>query len=220
MSSTKYLDHTTFKEYTKDSCYWAGLLAADGCIDVNGTITLELEGKDYLTIEAFKKYCKAEHDISYRESTNSYRIRFVSKEIKDDLLFNFSVSVGKTKNLEVPILLEDWQYAAYYRGFFDGDGCFTEFFNNRPMATYRVALTNGSLNFLETTLDLLRTKHIIEGGCLTKKATNCWDIQLAVKDSTSFLNWIYSVEGHRFSRKYDKYYSIVVLGNRARKAIE
>lgn len=215
MSTTKYLNHNVFSNYTKESCYWAGFLAADGCIDINNTISFELEGKDKDTIFKFKEFCEAEHDISYKENTNSYRIRFVSKSIKEDLLYNFSVSVDKTHNLELPLLSEVWQYAAYYRGFFDGDGCFSEFFNNRPMATYRVFLTNGSLSFLENTLELLRSNEVIVGGSIYKKAANCWHIQLAVKDATSFLHWIYSIEGHRLSRKYLKYINVIVNNNRA-----
>lgn len=215
MGTTKYLDNTVFSTYTKDSCYWAGFLAADGNIDINGTISFELEGKDKDTIAAFKEFCKADHDISYRENTNAYRIRFVSEQIKSDLLYNFSISINKTHNLEVPILMELWQYASYYRGFFDGDGCFSEFFNNRPTASYRIFLTSGSLNFLEETLILLRNNNIITGGSISKKAANCWHIQLAIKDTNSFLHWIYSVEGPKLPRKYSKYVNIIVNGNRA-----
>ena len=34
----KDLDDLVFEHYTQEACYWAGFLAADGCIDVNGTI--------------------------------------------------------------------------------------------------------------------------------------------------------------------------------------
>lgn len=213
---SKYLDHSVFNQYTKESCYWAGFLAADGCIDINGTISFELKEEDNSSIIDFKSFCKANHDISYNSRNHSSRIRFVSKEIKEALEYNFSISVNKTHNLEVPLLTELWQYAAYYRGFFDGDGCFSEFFNNRPTASYRVFLTNGSLSFLENTLILLRDNNIISGGSIQKKAANCWHIQLAIKDSNTFLNWIYSVEGPYLSRKYDKYASIILQGNRAK----
>ncbi len=211
----KNVDNTVFDVYTKESCYWAGFLAADGCIDINGTIAFELSGKDHEAVEEFKKFCKADHEITYRESTNAYRIRFVSKEIIESLLFNFSVDIDKTHNLTLPLLEESWQYAAYYRGFFDGDGCFSEFFNNRPTASYRVFLTSGSIQFLKDTLILLRELSIIVGGSIQKKATNCWHVQLGIKDTNSFLTWVYSVEGYKLSRKYDKYHNVIVLGNRA-----
>jgi hypothetical protein len=216
MSTTKYLDHTIFDIYTKESCYWAGFLAADGCIDINGTISFELKEEDSNSITDFKSFCKATHDITYNSKTRASRIRFVSRKIADDLKYNFSVGIDKTHNLEVPLLSELWQYAAYYRGFFDGDGCFSEFFNNRPTASYRVFLTSGSLVFLEETLLLLRSYSVIRGGSIQKKAANCWHIQLAIKDSDTFLKWIYSIEGPYLVRKYNKYNSIIVQGNRAK----
>lgn len=212
---TKNLNARIFSKYTRDSCYWAGLLAADGSIDINGTLSLELNSKDKHILDEFKEFCCSDHLISYRESADAYRIRFCNKEVVSDLLYNFSVSTDKTHNLIMPILEESWQYACYYRGFFDGDGCFSEFFNNRPMASYRVFLTSGSIGFLEDTVQLLRDMGVIVGGSISKKAANCWHIQLGVKDAASFLRWIYSEVGPKLTRKYNKYHNIIVLGNRA-----
>lgn len=208
----KDIDSSVFENYTEESCYWAGLLAADGCIGVNGTIGLELNDKD--AVEEFKKFCSAEHIVS-STIKNSYRIRFVSEKIQQDLLYNFNVSTDKTFNLTVPLLPSSKLYANYYRGFFDGDGCLTEFFNNRPTASFRVFLTSGSLEFLQETLLLLKNLNIIKGGSIQNKAASCWHIQLAINDSISFLNWIYDSKGYSLERKYEKYYNLIVLGNRA-----
>lgn len=186
----KEINDNVFAVYTPESCYWAGLLAADGHIDINGTIGLELKDEDSYLIEEFKEFCGSSHDISSNSIKHSRRIRFVSKKLQEDLLYNFSVSVDKTHNLQLP-LLEYEHYKDYFRGFFDGDGCFSEFFNNRPMASFRVFLTNGSLYFLEETIHILRKFNVIQNGSIQQKAKNCWHIQLAISDSISFLNWIY-----------------------------
>ncbi len=210
----KELDEEVFDTYTKESCYWAGFLAADGCIDVNNTIRIELAGKDKEHVTLFKEFCKSDHTISHNELKDSYKVGFSSKYMKDSLFFNFSLTVDKTHNLIYPLLEETWQYAAYLRGFFDGDGCFSQFFNNRPKASFRVFLTNGSLQYLENLLGHLRSLSIIKGGSIQKKASNCWHIQLGIQDSTSFLNWIYSIEGPKLTRKYLMYEDIIVNGNR------
>lgn len=215
MPTKKYVDDTCFNTTTNDSCYWAGFLAADGSVDINNTISFELKDKD--AVVAFKEFTKSEHEIGEATTKSSYRIRFISSSICKDLLYNFNISVNKTHNMHIPLFADLNNYAAYYRGFFDGDGCFTEFFTNRPTSTYRVYLTNGSLDFLEETLVFLKEKSIIKGGSIAKKANNCWHIQLAVKDSESFLTWIYSVPGYRLARKYDKYYNAIVLGIRYSK---
>ncbi len=211
---SKILTDTVFNTYTPESCYWAGFLAADGSIDINGTISMELGGKDSYHVYSFKEYCGAGHEVCHNTIRDSYRIRFCSNILKDSLYYNFAITVNKTFSLQYPLLEESWQYAAYHRGFFDGDGCLTEFFTNRPMASYRVYLTSGSLEFLESTLTHLRELGVIKGGSIQKKAANCWHIQLAVKDAASYLTWIYSIEGPKLSRKYDKYTDIIVLGNR------
>lgn len=210
----KQVDESVFEEYTQESCYWAGFLAADGCIDVNGTIRIELAGKDSRHVEKFKTFCKSEHTISHNTLKNSYKVGFCSNKIKDDLYFNYSLTVDKTHNLSLPELDID-KYSHYIRGFFDGDGCITEFFNNRPTATFRVFLTSGSIDFLENLLILLKTNEITVGGSIQKKAANCWHIQLGVKDSTSFLNWIYKDASVYLDRKYLKYVDLIVNNNRA-----
>lgn len=210
----KDLDDSVFEHYTQEACYWAGFLAADGCIDVNGTIRIELGGKDKDHVDKFKLFCKSSHTISHNSLKNSYKVGFCSKKIKEDLYFNYSLTVDKTHNLLMPTLTKE-QYPHYFRGFFDGDGCITEFFNNRPTASFRVFLTSGSLSFLEDTLELLRKLEIIVGGSIQKKAINCWHIQLAIKDSTSFLNWLYKESNVHLDRKYLKYLNLIVNNNRA-----
>jgi len=210
----KQLDDSVFEHYTQESCYWAGFLAADGCIDVNGTIRIELGGKDKEQVDKFKLFCKSSHSISHNTLKDSYKIGFCSKKIKDDLYFNYSVTVDKTHNLILPALTAE-QYPHYIRGFFDGDGCITEFFNNRPTASFRVFLTSGSLAFLEELLEVLRSLGVIVGGSIQKKAANCWHIQLGIKDSTSFLNWLYKDSIVHLDRKYLKYVDLIVNNNRA-----
>ena len=206
-----------FNEYSSTSSYWAGLLAADGRIDINNTVGLELSYKDAYMIDLFKSDMRSEHSIYFRDSTQASSIRFIDVEIVDSLKYNFSVTSDKTFNLSLPILPEN-AYPHYFRGVFDGDGCVTEFFNNRPTASFRVYQTSGSLIFLEDILVFLKQHGICIGGSIQKKAANCWHLQLGVRDSTSFLNYIYlnnQIDGLRLlKRKYDKYVKIVINNDR------
>lgn len=212
-----------FNEYNHISAYWAGFLAADGRIDVNNTIGLELNNKDINSLNLFKSDTCSEHAICYRESTDASSIRFIDPSIAESLKYNFSVTVDKTHNLEFPILPED-MYPHYIRGHFDGDGCFTEFFNNRPTASFRVYITSGSLEFLSDLALYLRTLGITKGTSISKKATNCWHIQYAIQDSTNFLNYIYlnnsCLNIRKLERKHKKYLDIIVNGNRAKREIK
>ena len=213
----KKLNNQAFSEYNQESCYWAGFLAADGCIDVNNTIRIELAGKDMEHVQKFKDFCGSEHSVSHNQLKNSYKIGFCSPAIASDLYYKYAVTVNKTHELLLPLLPEIEFYKHYIRGFFDGDGCITEFFNNRPTATYRVFLTSGSLTFLEELLELLKNSNITLGGSIQRKAANCWHIQFGVKDSASFLTWIYSGATVYLPRKYDKYVNLVINNNRAKR---
>jgi hypothetical protein len=213
----KEIDESVFKEYNQESCYWAGFLAADGCIDVNNTIRLELSGKDKDHVTKFREFCKSEHLISHNNIRDSYKVGFCSPAIAGDLYYKYAVAVNKTYNLIFPLLPDDASYKAYIRGFFDGDGCITEFFNNRPTATYRVFLTSGSLEFLEDMLQYLKNAEVIHGGSIQKKSANCWHIQLGVKDASSFLTWVYDGAATYLERKYLKYVDLIINKNRATK---
>lgn len=213
----KKLVKNKFNSYTQESCYFAGLLAADGNLDINGTIGLELKNSDKLLIEKFKEFTESEHILSITEK--SCRIRFSSIEIKDSLQYNFNVCSNKTFNMELPLFPNIENYQDFIRGFFDGDGCLTEFFNSRHTASYRVYLTSGSLLFLEQLLHFLQDEKICAGGSIHKKAANCWHIQLGIKDSTTFLNFIYKNNSTNLflPRKYELYTKLVVNNNRTKR---
>ena len=212
-----------FESYTHVSAYWAGFLAADGRVDINSTIGLELNGKDLDAVTQFKEDMGAAHDITFRESTNAYNIRFCDKLIAESLEYNYAVTVDKTHNLQFPIL-PDNMYPHYIRGHFDGDGCFTEFFNNRPTASFRVYITSGSIQFLEELANFLTSIGITKGKSISKKAANCWHIQYGINDSTAFLNYIYCNNTdnsiRKLDRKYAKYKTIIIDGIRAKREIK
>lgn len=212
-----------FNEYSPVSAYWAGFLAADGRVDIDGTIGLELQEQDVKAIQQFKSDIMSEHAVCFREATRAYSIRFVDRDIAESLYFNYSVSVDKTHGLIFPTLPPEL-YPHYLRGHFDGDGCFTEFFNNRPTASYRVYITSGSYSFLEDMVEFLIQAGVTKGRSICRKSANCWHIQYGVKDAASFLNYIYcdnSIDAdHRLDRKYDKYLSIIVNGNRSVREIK
>lgn len=128
--------------------------------------------------------------------------------------------MDKTHNLEFPLLPVD-MYPHYIRGHFDGDGCFTEFFTSRPMASMNVFITSGSYSFLLDLATYVRDLGITKGVSIAKKAANCWHISYSVNDSHSFLNYIYcnnTIDNHRLERKYLKYERIIVNGIRAKRS--
>ena len=110
------------------SCYYAGLLAADGNVSLNGSRLhfgqiaprkkfvenmvkdLEYTGVIYKTKKKKKKH------------KDAYRITISSKKIISDLDRNFNITPKKSLTLKPPSLKGDFAIA-FVMGYIDGDGC-------------------------------------------------------------------------------------------------
>lgn len=119
--------------------YWAGLLAADGCLVdkiftfKSGTSThiqeIQLSINDKEIILAFcqdincigRKLSEVHYDGLNGRTTN-YRLGLKSHTMFDDLL-RFGLTPAKSKTLQMPTWLENHHLINHFiRGYFDGDG--------------------------------------------------------------------------------------------------
>lgn len=128
----KSIIHNFYASYTTDSCYWAGFLAADGCLfKLNGrthviSITQHLDELEHLKkyariINFLGKITKSESETSYGK-TKWARIQFASKEMFNDLINNFNIVENKSLILNPPLFEKEDYISSFIRGYFDGDG--------------------------------------------------------------------------------------------------
>ena len=123
--------------------YWAGFIAADGCIITNGSnhrlnLRVKLALKDIIILEKLK------HDIEYTGVVESYkekslgklwdkvRLSICSHKICEDLIQNFNVTQRKTYTLQPPPNLNNDETLAYIAGYIDGDGSISITKENYP----------------------------------------------------------------------------------------
>lgn len=110
-----------------ENCYWAGFLAADGCIHKGTNIlSVTLKGTDRCILEAFQKALGAKKDFIrtiVRPNAN-IQVRFdcSSNQIVDDLKTNFNIVPQKTLILNPPNLTNRALIDAFIIGLIDGDG--------------------------------------------------------------------------------------------------
>ena len=113
------------KEYfnipTEENCYWAGFIAADGCIVYDKNIlNIGLQHKDKNLLNQFIK------DIGYTNEVKVYKNRVCvtinCKEICNDLTVNFNITPRKSKTLCPPNLKDEKIIAYFIKGVIDGDG--------------------------------------------------------------------------------------------------
>lgn len=122
-------DDNAFSTLTEKSCYWAGFIAADGCIIENRRVQIKLKHTDKEQLQLFKKFTKFNGVIrTYNngDKTNNKHcyIKLTSPKMVKDLANNFNIVPRKSLILTFPKLSNTSHRLAFIRGYFDGDGSF------------------------------------------------------------------------------------------------
>lgn len=130
--------------------YAIGLLTADGCL-LNDGRHIDFTSKDKELVESFKKCLGLSVKIGTKRSGQGnryYRIQF------GDVLFrNFLLSIGltpaKSKSIK-SVVVPDRYFADFLRGYFDGDGSTTSYFDRVFPNSFRtyMSFTSASEPFL------------------------------------------------------------------------
>jgi hypothetical protein len=124
-----------FTQETETTFYWAGFIAADGCVKkdkrYNGSykLAIQLAINDILHLEKFKNDINFEGKMYYRtkkykkyNDSHQVSIEITSKKIFDDLA-KFNIIPNKTKIYTFPEWLINHPFVHHFmRGYFDGDG--------------------------------------------------------------------------------------------------
>lgn len=133
LAKRKYsINENFFSNGDLESCYWAGFIAADGCIDdKNNSIKIRLNSKDEQHLERFKKEINFTGPIKKstlkQKSGNISKISEISLwntiKLRQDLLEKFNITPRKSLTLKPPDKLTIEQSLAFIIGYIDGDGC-------------------------------------------------------------------------------------------------
>lgn len=127
-SKSKFeFDDNCFSIPTIENCYWAGLLAADGCIRNKPIqLNLGLKHSDRNHLQRFLEFTKHTGSVKDRLS-NGYPFSVVEicgcKSINYDLNHNFNITSRKSLTLKPPIITDCNLQKSFITGYLDGDGC-------------------------------------------------------------------------------------------------
>ena len=131
-AQTKYHFNTTyFTEPTLENCYWAGFIAADGCIHDDRHWSIKLSKKDRGHLISFSESLEYDGPIYGGEETlkaNGKKYQsstlFFSNSTKliHDLKDNFGIEPQKSLTYSHPSGLTPEQALAFIKGYVDGDG--------------------------------------------------------------------------------------------------
>lgn len=165
-----------FEEPNPENSYWAGFIAADGCISDRRQeahqqrLTIGLSSKDREHLVDFSKSIGGggvktyEYERSlFGNAPKIYSTAVWSKssdKICDDLRTNFNITPRKTLTLKPPRNLSDENSIAFIAGYIDGDGCY---YNGNRGLVIKILGTIDLLNWVSEVLGLPLNSKKVEG---------------------------------------------------------
>jgi DNA-binding CsgD family transcriptional regulator len=212
----KYTKHhvceTIFSEFTPDSCYWAGFLAADGWVDDKG-VWAELSSVDERHLEKLCDFAGRDKKIWRRMKELHGKlhpmssISLLSKQIVSDLMGKFNIVRAKSLTIQPPLNIPKELRKCFIRGYFDGDGHLGwHKWNNRP----RLFICSGSRDMVAWIYSAIKEEvsDIGNPSVLKTKDQNKYYFEFAGKDVLLVLDWLYldSKPETRLDRKYDLHF--------------
>jgi len=194
-----------------NNCYWAGLLAADGCIWKRGdAVEIGLQEKDKYLLEQFAQAVNYDGKIELRKTkpgfqTNQkqYRIIFygVQQWVKD-LKDNFNITPCKSLNFTHPNQLTRDQELSFIKGYIDGDGCV--YCNNKDIVL-AITGTESTLNWIKFIFDTIVPSSNCSVSSVRKYGDeNCFEYRINSNRVMNIYKILKTIIPHGLHRKWDK----------------
>lgn len=205
-------NETAFDNYSEESCYWAGFLAADGCVDLKNRVRVMLKYDDIGHLEKLRTFLGSTHRISFNtEKYNRCSFEFTSPYICEILDFNYGIVPNKTNKLKLVTLPKKYMIH-YLRGYFDGDGSICESFSNKNSVTSSIYATfaSGSKDFAHSLYKYLQDTLKLGGHLQKFDGRTKWQLKYNTKDAKTLLEFMYSNSTVYLDRKYALYQRLVV----------
>lgn len=203
---------------TPEKAYVLGFLFADGYNNnINNSIVLSLNQSDYQILEDIKELCHSNkplyfYEAVHRDGVMRYyaNMTLCSKHMCDSLNDKGMVP-NKSLVLDFPKGVPDEYMSHFYRGYFDGDGCFHHYSNPRYNNRNLVQLTSSAI-FCEKSKEYLNHKLGVHFYITDAKhwSSNTKNLRISSHDDVkTFLDWIYQDASIKLQRKYDLYIQYV-----------
>ena len=202
---------------TEEKAYWLGFLYADGYVSAKeDKIELCLAEKDFHHLEKFKNFIRLPNKICYRAATKAYRYSFRSTSCKQDLIKQGCVP-KKSLILHFPTTeqVPDALLRHFLRGYFDGDGWFT---NTESCFEAGLISSQDFINsflakiesFIDVKIDSTVKNVHRENGAKKYSFYSKHDV-------TVFLDFLYQDSSIYLDRKYEHYLDFKMNGSKYHK---
>jgi len=198
----------SFSEYNLNSCYWAGLMAADGHITKKwDSFSIGLKESDRSHIEKFKVWLNFDGPICYNKNKYlykgveqmkySYSIKVTSKKIVEDLNNNFGVIRKKSLIIKPPTKIKDDQHIdSFIKGYIDGDGSLS--LGKDKTSRLSILGTYDMIIWINERFENILGRHLPK----PIKNGNVWKIDLGNKTSRKLLQTFFNIKTPELERKW------------------
>ena len=140
---------------TLKSCYWAGFIAADGCINErknSNSLSIKISNKDYSLLEDFLIDTKSTNQILKCTGQDQSRLIIRSEQWIKDLREVFNIGPKKSMTYLYPNLIDEELIKAFIIGYMDGDGSVC-FIGKDKYLKFSAAGTSEFLNWMKDYID-------------------------------------------------------------------
>jgi hypothetical protein len=201
------VDDKCFSLPNTESCYWAGLIAADGNIRKN-SINISLQERDKNQIILFNNFLKSTYlpkDYITRKKFPYCSLTITSEEIKKDLFNIFNIVEKKSLVLQPPFLKEKEYIDAFICGYFDGDGSIGLYESKKQKGLVLCVLgTFEMCEWIKLRFEKIIGKSI-KNLCKTKKdSKNTYRLYLTDKNARMIFKHFYEINIPKLDRKWSK----------------
>lgn len=197
-----YFIENFFSKPNLINSYWAGFIAADGCINDKRhgqkQIRIGLADKDISILKRFKRDIEFTGEVKVRK--NSVNLDITSNKLCLDLKNNFNITPRKSLTLKPPKNLTKNCEAAFIIGMIDGDGYIRSYRKNK----LRLSLvgTYEELFFVHRFL-LKLNKNLIFNQLPIYKKDNVYIYELYSTKAEILLRYLYKLNIQKLNRKWD-----------------
>jgi hypothetical protein len=196
------VNHYYFSEINDNSSYWAGFIAADGCIR-NDVLVITLNAVDKCQLIDFVnaiKYKGKIYEVNYFHNQIQKNVSHVSVTIKSgkicqDLNNNFKITAKKSLTLEPPDL-NLTNALAFIKGYIDGDGCI---YINKQGIKLQIL---GTVNIINWILKICQ--NFYSCGSINKKSS-CSQVRFSGFGLMKILPHIHNSVNFGLQRKWNKF---------------
>jgi len=197
-----------------ENCYWAGFIAADGCLWKRGdAVELSLQERDKSHLENFAKCVGYNGPIVKRKSAGSfptkqecYRIIcYHTQQWHQDLGMNFNITPCKSLTLRPPNLSSDLALA-FIAGYIDGDGCINIDISRKDGIRISMLGTEGLLMWVKNIVDQIsKYNYNNQGFASPRKHRNVFQYQVRGKRAADIFNVVKQLNLPTIKRKWSKF---------------